>query len=79
MLALQHMSSTPSKESENPLSDITNGATAVSKGPQNLEALSDQILSLTSIATGLQKEMSQLSRRSRDNATDLLSLKEATN
>ncbi|KAF5244165.1 hypothetical protein FAUST_2517 [Fusarium austroamericanum] len=79
MLALQHMSSTPSKESENPLSDITNGSTAISKGPQNLEALSDQILSLTSIATGLQKEMSQLSRRSRDNATDLLSLKEATN
>ncbi|KPA45266.1 transport protein uso1 [Fusarium langsethiae] len=79
MLALQHMSSTPSKEPENPLSDITNGSTAVSKGPQNLEALSDQILSLTSIATGLQKEMSQLSRRSRDNATDLLSLKEATN
>lgn len=73
------MSSTPSKESENPLSDITNGSTAISKGPQNLEALSDQILSLTSIATGLQKEMSQLSRRSRDNATDLLSLKEATN
>ncbi|KAH7005950.1 hypothetical protein EDB82DRAFT_491981 [Fusarium venenatum] len=79
MLALQHMSSTPSKEPENPLSDITNGSTAVSQGPQNLEALSDQILSLTSIATGLQKEMSQLSRRSRDNATDLLSLKEATN
>jgi hypothetical protein len=79
MLALQHMSSTPSKEPENPLSDITNGSTAISKGPQNLEALSDQILSLTSIATGLQKEMSQLSRRSRDNATDLLSLKEATN
>lgn len=79
MLALQHMSSTPSKEPENPLSDITNGSAAVSKGPQNLEALSDQILSLTSIATGLQKEMSQLSRRSRDNATDLLSLKEATN
>ncbi|KAM0504376.1 hypothetical protein ACHAP8_002784 [Fusarium lateritium] len=79
MLALQHMSSTPSKEPENPLSDITNGSTALSQGPQHLEALSDQILSLTSIATGLQKEMSQLSRRSRDNATDLLSLKEATN
>ncbi|KAF4341738.1 transport USO1 [Fusarium beomiforme] len=80
MLALQHMtSSTPVKEPENPLSDITNGSSTLSKGPQNLEALSDQILSLTSIATGLQKEMSQLSRRSRDNATDLLSLKEATN
>ncbi|KAG5769413.1 hypothetical protein H9Q72_003348 [Fusarium xylarioides] len=80
MLALQHMtSSTPVKEPENPLTDITNGSLTLSKGPQNLEALSDQILSLTSIATGLQKEMSQLSRRSRDNATDLLSLKEATN
>ncbi|KAM0340698.1 hypothetical protein ACHAPU_010370 [Fusarium lateritium] len=79
MLALQHMSSTPSRESENPLSDITNGASTMPKGPQHLEALSDQILSLTSIATSLQKEMSQLSRRSRDNATDLLSLKEATN
>ncbi|KAG5663680.1 hypothetical protein KAF25_006265 [Fusarium avenaceum] len=79
MLALQHMSSTPAKETENPLSDITNGASNLPRGPQHLEALSDQILSLTSIATSLQKEMSQLSRRSRDNATDLLSLKEATN
>ncbi|KAM0556795.1 hypothetical protein ACHAPJ_005855 [Fusarium lateritium] len=80
MLALQHMSSyTPSKESENPLSDVTNGASALTKKSQNLDALSNQILSLTSIATSLQKEMSQLSRRSRDNATDLLSLKEATN
>ncbi|KAF4447948.1 hypothetical protein F53441_8577 [Fusarium austroafricanum] len=80
MLALHNMTSlTPSKEPENPLSDITNASSALVKGPQNLEALSDQILSLTSIATGLQKEMSQLSRRSRDNATDLLSLKEATN
>ncbi|KAH8695404.1 hypothetical protein BGW36DRAFT_299383 [Talaromyces proteolyticus] len=41
--------------------------------------LSEQIQSLTSIATSLQKEMSQLSRRSKDNATDLLSLKAATN
>ncbi|KAJ4315148.1 hypothetical protein N0V84_008536 [Fusarium piperis] len=80
MLALQNMSSqTPTKEPENPLSNITNGSSALVKHPQNLEQLSHQILSLTSIATNLQKEMSQLSRRSRDNATDLLSLKEATN
>ncbi|KAF4466000.1 transport USO1 [Fusarium albosuccineum] len=80
MLALQNMSSqTPSKEPENPLSNITNGSSALVKHPQNLDQLSNQILSLTSIATSLQKEMSQLSRRSRDNATDLLSLKEATN
>lgn len=45
----------------------------------NMDALSAQILSLTNIATNLQKEMSQLSRRSKDNATDLLSLKAATN
>ncbi|KAJ4169364.1 hypothetical protein NW754_016397 [Fusarium falciforme] len=80
MLALQNMSSvSPTKEPENPLSNITNGSSALVKHPQNLEQLSNQILSLTSIATNLQKEMSQLSRRSRDNATDLLSLKEATN
>ncbi|KMU82818.1 hypothetical protein CIHG_00601 [Coccidioides immitis H538.4] len=34
---------------------------------------------LTSIATSLQQEMAQLSRRSKDNATDLVSLKAATN
>ncbi|KAF4984630.1 hypothetical protein FZEAL_206 [Fusarium zealandicum] len=84
MLALQSMSSqtpsqTPSKEPENPLADITNGSSAMVKHPQHLDQLSTQILSLTSIATALQKEMSMLSRRSRDNATDLLSLKEATN
>ncbi|KAF5027552.1 hypothetical protein F66182_294 [Fusarium sp. NRRL 66182] len=80
MLALQYMSSsTPTKEPENPLSNITNGASGQAKPSHNLDALSNQILSLTNIATSLQKEMSQLSRRSRDNATDLLSLKEATN
>ncbi|KAH7155318.1 hypothetical protein B0J13DRAFT_521472 [Dactylonectria estremocensis] len=82
MLALQNMPSqqpTPAaKEPENPLSNITNASSAVVRHPQNLDLLSNQILSLTNIATGLQKEMSALSRRSRDNATDLLSLKEAT-
>ena len=85
MLALQNMTTsatTQQKEPEAPLANITNGnssSTALVKVPQSLESLSSQILSLTSIATSLQKEMSQLSRRSRDNATDLLSLKEATN
>ena len=41
--------------------------------------LSSQILSLTDIASNLQREMSNLSRRSKDNATDLVSLKAATN
>ncbi|KAF7562720.1 hypothetical protein G7046_g1411 [Stylonectria norvegica] len=80
MLALQNMQpSTSTKDVESPLTNITNGSTAVVRHPQHLDQLSTQILSLTSIATSLQKEMSQLSRRSRDNATDLLSLKEATN
>ncbi|KAL1889209.1 hypothetical protein Sste5346_009067 [Sporothrix stenoceras] len=57
-----------------------NMAMTVIKQPHlQMEHLSKQIFSLTSIATSLQKEMSALSRRSRDNATDLLSLKEATN
>ncbi|KAL1873066.1 hypothetical protein VTK73DRAFT_1163 [Phialemonium thermophilum] len=64
---------------ETALADITNSSTALVRVPQSLDSLSNQILSLTKIATALQKEMSQLSRRSRDNATDLMSLKEATN
>ncbi|GAB1313639.1 Transport protein USO1 [Madurella fahalii] len=83
MLALQNMStqnSSPTpKAPETPLANVTNASTALVKVPQSLESLSNQILTLTDIATTLQKEMSLLSRRSRDNATDLLSLKEATN
>lgn len=78
MLALQNMSTPSQKEPESALANITNGSTAMIRAPQSIDALSNQILSLTSIATSLQKEMSQLSRRSRDNATDLMSLKEAT-
>ena len=77
MLALQNMRSRA--ESETPLANITNNASALVRTPQTFDAISSQILSLTSIATNLQKEMTQLSRRSKDNATDLISLKEATN
>ena len=77
MLALQNMA-TP-KESDSSLSDITNKAAPSSRNPQTFDAISTQILSLTNIATNLQREMAQLSRRSKDNATDLVSLKEATN
>ncbi|KAI4168366.1 MAG: hypothetical protein LQ343_006451 [Gyalolechia ehrenbergii] len=73
MLALQH-TPTP-KEMDNSLANITNN----SRPPQTYDAISNQILSLTTIATNLQREMAQLSRRSKDNATDLVSLKEATN
>ncbi|KAI0182162.1 hypothetical protein GGR52DRAFT_578224 [Hypoxylon sp. FL1284] len=81
MLALQNMppSSREARESEPPLSNVTNNSTPMMKQPNlSSEYLSNQLLTLTNIATSLQKEMSQLSRRSRDNATDLMSLKEAT-
>ncbi|KAI1762780.1 hypothetical protein GGR53DRAFT_500352 [Hypoxylon sp. FL1150] len=82
MLALQNMpsvSSREARESEPPLTNVTNHSTPMMKQPLlSPEYLSNQLLTLTNIATSLQKEMSQLSRRSRDNATDLMSLKEAT-
>lgn len=77
MLALQN-TPTP-KDTDTSLSNITNNSSAMVRSPQTFEAISSQILSLTSIATNLQREMAQLSRRSKDNATDLISLKEATN
>ena len=79
MLALQSMAS---RDVDTPLANVTNGSTALVRTPQpsqTFDAISNQILSLTSIATSLQREMAQLSRRSKDNATDLVSLKEATN
>lgn len=44
-----------------------------------MDTLSSQIHGLTDIASNLQREMANLSRRSKDNATDLVSLKAATN
>ncbi|KAK6845245.1 chromosome segregation ATPase [Apiospora arundinis] len=60
------------------LAATTNHSTSMPKGPPSMDGLSHQIVTLTGIATSLQKEMATLSRRSRDNATDLMSLKEAT-
>ena len=60
---------------ETPLSDITNGGL---RSGGDISELSSQLSKLTSIATGLQTEMAQLSRRSKDNAADLIHLKEAT-
>ncbi|KFY43634.1 hypothetical protein V495_03848 [Pseudogymnoascus sp. VKM F-4514 (FW-929)] len=92
MLALQSMSKRESRDSREskesresresgspPPNATTNSSTAMVRVPQSFDAISDQILSLTSIATSLQREMAQLNRRSKDNATDLVSLKEATN
>ncbi|KAI5926065.1 hypothetical protein F4810DRAFT_622330 [Camillea tinctor] len=77
MLALQNMTSSTSREPEPPLANVTNSSAAM-KPSSYQQDLSNQLITLTNIATALQKEMSQLSRRSRDNATDLMSLKEAT-
>lgn len=76
MLALQTMP-TP-LDYEIPMSKSSD-LSGPSRSPRTLDALSSQLLSLTSIATNLQREMAQLSKRSKDNATDLISLKEATN
>ena len=67
------------KDFDSSLADITNSSTPQVRNPQTFDGLSSQILSLTNIATNLQREMAHLSRRSKDNATDLVSLKEATN
>ena len=77
MLALQNM--VKPKDPDSSLADITNKSTPQIRNPQTFDGLSSQILSLTNIATNLQREMAHLSRRSKDNATDLVSLKEATN
>ncbi|KAK5725430.1 hypothetical protein LTR15_003616 [Elasticomyces elasticus] len=75
MLALQTM-----YVPDEPLHDITNGPSTPSPMRTSTHYdFSSQLLNLTTIATNLQKEMSGLSRRSKDNATDLISLKEATN
>ncbi|KAI3341602.1 hypothetical protein F4824DRAFT_449431 [Ustulina deusta] len=78
MLALHNMSSPSVRETESPLATVTNNATPQPKTTAPHEQLSNQLVALTNIATALQKEMAALSRRSRDNATDLMSLKEAT-
>ena len=78
MRALQ-ATPTPSEEREASLSNNAIVSNALVRTPPSFDAISSQILSLTTIATNLQREMAQLSRRSKDNATDLNTLKDATN
>jgi hypothetical protein len=92
MMALQTMSIPQHMLDPPPLSNITNKsvqsppATTPTPGPvhgpappQSFDAISSQLYSINKIVSSLQNDMSQLSRRSKDNATDLISLKEATN
>lgn len=74
MLALQTM-----KVPDDSFVDVNiRPATPSTPRPSTTYDFSSQLLNLTTIATSLQKEMAAISRRSKDNATDLLSLKEAT-
>lgn len=85
MLALQNMQipgeneSSASSSSSTRHRDCASSITGSSDTHGGVESLSTQIHSLTDIASNLQREMAQLSRRSKDNATDLVSLKAATN
>ncbi|KIW05530.1 uncharacterized protein PV09_03410 [Verruconis gallopava] len=77
MLALQTY---PARDfSENNQPNTNNGSSPRKMLDGDFGLLSTQITSLTSICTKMQAEMDKLSRRSKDNATDLISLKEATN
>ncbi|KAI9725142.1 MAG: hypothetical protein M1828_003484 [Chrysothrix sp. TS-e1954] len=69
---------TRSPGDERTLADISNGSTSSSRTAQNFESIHSQMQNLTVIANALQKEMVSLSRRSKDNATDLIALKDAT-
>ncbi|KAL5336460.1 hypothetical protein BJX70DRAFT_372374 [Aspergillus crustosus] len=79
MLALQNMQLPPDNEPHSRTKETDYYPQPNHSQPNSLEFLSTQILSLTDIASNLQREMTQLSRRSKDNATDLISLKAATN
>ncbi|RHZ61949.1 uncharacterized protein CDV56_108321 [Aspergillus thermomutatus] len=79
MLALQNMQLPDEGEPQPKHSESDPFTTPKRPSVHSLETLSTQIISLTDIASNLQREMAQLSRRSKDNATDLISLKAATN
>ncbi|RAL09912.1 uncharacterized protein BO97DRAFT_150061 [Aspergillus homomorphus CBS 101889] len=79
MLALQNMQLPLDSDVQHKLHDSDPFVGPKRPDPFSFESLSTQIHSLTDIASNLQREMAQLSRRSKDNATDLVSLKAATN
>lgn len=88
MLALQNMQIPADNDPPSPSKPpkmITASPNEARTTPQpttqthTMDTLASQIHSLTDIASNLQREMANLSRRSKDNATDLVSLKAATN
>ncbi|KAJ5650154.1 uncharacterized protein N7484_003877 [Penicillium longicatenatum] len=80
MLALQNMQLPSDNDPPSPSKPPKMITAAKFEEPKHtMDTLASQICSLTDIASNLQREMSNLSRRSKDNATDLISLKAATN
>lgn len=77
MLALQNMQ-LPG-ENDTPTPSPSKQGPERAPPTHNFESLASQMYSLTDIASNLQREMNSLSRRSKDNATDLVHLKAATN
>ncbi|KAJ9610646.1 hypothetical protein H2200_005423 [Cladophialophora chaetospira] len=75
MLALQSLRA---RQDSTPLGDITNSASPTVQSSFSINALAEQLLSLTSIMSNVQKEMASLNKRSKDNYGDLMSLKDAT-
>ena len=65
------------QHNDEPLQDVTNNGSQ--QNPPSFDVLSTQILNITTIATNLQRELSSLTKRSKDNASDLSRLQEATN
>ncbi|KAJ5585183.1 uncharacterized protein N7459_004983 [Penicillium hispanicum] len=79
MLALQNMQLPAENDPPSPSKPPKMIAAPNDHQTHTMDTLASQIHSLTDIASNLQREMSNLSRRSKDNATDLVSLKAATN
>ncbi|KAG9527992.1 hypothetical protein KCU93_g4612, partial [Aureobasidium melanogenum] len=72
MLALQTMAA---RDPDSSLHDVTNSTS--SREPKTLNEMMAQLTNITNITSGMQKEMAQLNRRSKDNAADLIGLKQA--
>ncbi|THW51787.1 hypothetical protein D6D22_00654 [Aureobasidium pullulans] len=72
MLALQTMAARDPDSSHH---DATNSSS--SREPKTLNEMMAQLTNITNITSGMQKEMAQLNRRSKDNAADLIGLKQA--
>ncbi|KAG9943430.1 hypothetical protein KCU85_g8679, partial [Aureobasidium melanogenum] len=72
MLALQTMAA---RDPDTSLHDVTNSSS--SREPKTLNEMMAQLTNITNITSGMQKEMAQLNRRSKDNAADLIGLKQA--